>query len=146
MDGRVQRPIADFGRKKFGAEFADTITEAGLVGLLARLQLPASPHAEQSEAAREQSDGGQANNPSQTLLNSIKNKLAISIELHHSKGILVHGHQDCAGNPVSLEKHTEDVKKSVEIIKGLIENKVPVIGLFVKRSSTNPKTWEASEV
>lgn len=34
MDGRIQAPIAAFGKEKFGAEFPDTITEAGLVSLL----------------------------------------------------------------------------------------------------------------
>lgn len=33
MDGRIQKPVARFGRQKFGARFADTITEAGLAGL-----------------------------------------------------------------------------------------------------------------
>jgi len=36
MDGRVQEPVLAFGQQKFGAKYADTITEAGLVGLLAK--------------------------------------------------------------------------------------------------------------
>lgn len=36
MDGRSQRAVATWGREKFDAEYADTITEAGLVGLLAK--------------------------------------------------------------------------------------------------------------
>lgn len=121
MDGRIQDPVSDFGRKKFSAEFADTITEAGLVGLL-------------------------STNPAQTLLDSIKNKLDISIEKHHSKGILVHGHQNCAGNPVPDEKHIEDVRKSVDEIRSLIKNKITVVGVFVKQSSSDPKVWEVQDV
>ncbi len=29
MDGRVQGPVAEFGREKFGGQFADAITEPG---------------------------------------------------------------------------------------------------------------------
>lgn len=121
MDGRVQDPVANFGRKKFGALFADTITEAGLVGLLSE-------------------------NPDQSLLESIKKKLNISIGKHHSRGILVHGHEECAGNPVSKEEHVEDIRKSIEVIKTLTGAKIPVLGLFIKRSTHNPAIWEASEV
>lgn len=120
MDGRVQEPVAQYGRQKFGALFADTITEAGLVGVLS--------HAEQS------------------LLDSIKNKVQISLEKHHSKGIIVHGHEDCAGNPVDDEKHLDDVRRSVEIIKGLINSQVPVIGVFVKRSSEDSLKWIVEEI
>jgi len=121
MDGRVQEPIAVYGKEKFSVLFADTITEAGLVGLL-------------------------ANNPSQELLDSIKKKVLISAEKHHSKGVLVHGHQECAGNPVDDSTHIEDVKKSVGLIKQLIDNKVPVVGVFVKRSVADPKIWEVQEL
>ncbi len=32
MDGRVQSVMAQFGSKKFNADFPDTITDAGIVG------------------------------------------------------------------------------------------------------------------
>ena len=84
MDGRVQEVVAEFGRRKFGAKYQDTITEAGLVGKLAQ------------------------DNADQDLIDSIKNKLDISLEKHLSKGIIVHGHQECAGNPVDDGKHKEE--------------------------------------
>ncbi len=107
MDGRVADPVAEFGRDKFGAAFADTITEAGLVGLLA------------------------ADNTEAELLNSIKKKVLISVEKHHSKGIVVHGHQDCAGNLVDDEKHKEDILKTAEIVKGFVPQDIPVVPVFV---------------
>lgn len=121
MDGRVQEPILKFGRKKFGAQFADTITEAGLVGQL-------------------------ANNPKQSLLDAIKQKLLISLEKHHSKGIIVHGHQECAGNPVSDTEQKKDVLKSVQIIRSLVNSSVSVVGAFVKRSKDNLSIWEVEEL
>src|SRR3989344_5229135 len=102
MDGRVQGPIAQFGRDRFKAEFPDTITEAGLVGLLAK-------------------------NTDPDLLESIKKKLLISLQKHHSKGVIVHGHEDCAGNPVPDEEHKKDVLKALEVIKSFVPDNIEVI-------------------
>lgn len=118
MDGRVQNVMAKFGASKFGAKYPDTITEAGIVGLI-------------------------AHNPTRVFLDQLKFKLLVSIDKHHSKGILVDGHAECAGNPVSDAQHMEDIKKSVEVVKGLIENKIPVVGVFVKRSGNS---WEVGEI
>ena len=117
MDGRVQDPVATYGIEKFNALFGDTITEAGLVGLL-------------------------ANNPSQDLLESIKKKVLISVEKHHSKGIVVHGHQECAGNPVDDETHKQDVLKATEIIRSIVPS-LEVIPVFVVRSGSD---WEVQEI
>ena len=121
MDGRVQDPIASYGIEKFGVLYGDTITEAGLVGLL-------------------------SNQPSQDLLDSIKNKINISIEKHYSCGIVVHGHAECAGNPVDDEKHKDDVRRSVEVIKSLAGSSIPVVGVFIKRSPEDPTKWVAEEI
>ena len=118
MDGRVQEVMARFGREKFGAEYPDTITEAGIVGLV-------------------------ANNPDSKFIENLKFKLLVSIDKHHSKGILVDGHQECAGNPVDDEHHRDDIRKSVEFIRTITENKVPIIGVFVIREGDD---WMAEEV
>ncbi|OGH17245.1 MAG: hypothetical protein A3C30_01410 [Candidatus Levybacteria bacterium RIFCSPHIGHO2_02_FULL_40_18] len=118
MDGRVQKAISEFGRTKFGAEYPDTITEAGIAGII-------------------------ANNPDPKFVENLKTKLLVSIEKHHSKGIVVDGHQECAGNPVDDERHKEDIRRSIEFIRNLIENKIPIIGVFVVR---NDESWQAEEV
>ncbi len=118
MDGRVQHVMEVMGQEKFDTDYPDTITEAGIVGII-------------------------AHNPSQEFLDDLKFKFLVSVDKHHSKGILVDGHQECAGNPVDDNTHIEDIKKSVEVIKGLIENKVSVTGVFVKRAGAG---WEAEEL
>jgi hypothetical protein len=118
MDGRVQEPVAEFGEDKFDAEYADTITEAGIVGLIAA-------------------------NPKPEFVENFKFKLLVSIDKHHSKGVVVDGHQECAGNPVDDAKHIEDIKKSIEFISMLIEDKVPVVGVFVVRDGDG---WKAEEI
>jgi len=110
MDGRVQEPILAFGQQKFGVRYADTITEAGLVGLLVK------------------------NNVDKTLLDSLRKKILVSIEKHRSEGIIVHGHQECAGNPVKDKQHIEDVLKTAKAIGALIKRNIQIIPVFVKRS------------
>lgn len=122
MDGRAQGTVAEFGRRKFGAEFPDTITEAGLVGVLSK------------------------QNVDNNFIKSLKKKILISLEKHHSKGIIVHGHEECAGNSVDDEKHKEDIRKSIEVIKSLVNSSVPVVGVFIKRSRSDPSIWEAEEI
>lgn len=123
MDGRIQDVVASFGREKFGATYPDTITEAGLVGLLAR------------------------ENPDKALSDSLQFKIAVvSVGKHHAKGIIVAGHAECAGNPVDDQKHKEDIRTSVIKIREMIKDQLPVIGVFVKRNNDNFATWEVEEV
>lgn len=114
MDGRVQEPVFEFAKKRWGVKYVDTITEAGLVGLLA------------------------SNDPGSLLLDSIKKKVLISVEKHHSKGIVVHGHEDCAGNPVSDSQQKEEIISAADIIREL-EPGVEVVSVFVKRAEPG---WE----
>ncbi len=118
MDGRVQWPCANYGKEKYDAQFPDTITEAGIVGLIAA-------------------------GPDDKFRQNLKFKLLVSIDKHHSKGVVVDGHQECAGNPVDDDKHRDDIKKSVEFISELIEKKVPVVGVFVVRDGDE---WKAVEI
>ena len=118
MDGRVQQPLSDFGKEKFGALYADTITEAGEVGILANIL-------------------------TDELRYDLRGKIDVSIKNHKSKGILVSGHQECAGHPVDDQKHMEDVRKSQAIIQDMVGPYVPVVGVFVLRLGNN---WKVEEV
>jgi carbonic anhydrase len=118
MDGRVQAPIAEYGQKKYGVLYPDTITEAGLVGLL-------------------------ANNPSSELLDSIKKKVLISVEKHHSKGIIVHGHQNCAGNPVDDELHKQQTIEAAKVIRDFVSEDIEVKPVFVNKTESG---WTVEEI
>lgn len=119
MDGRVQKPVFEYGKVQFIAEYPDTITEAGLVGLLAKDTINLD------------------------LLDSLKRKILISLTKHNSKGIIVHGHSECAGNPVDDQVHKEHVRKSVKKISEITESAVPVVGVFIKRGEEG---WEVERV
>jgi carbonic anhydrase len=118
MDGRAQAPIAKYGQDKYGVLYPDTITEAGLVGLLAK-------------------------NPSRELLDSIKKKVLISLEKHHSKGIIVHGHQHCAGNPVEDELHKEQTIEATKEIRNFVTGDIEVKPVFVVKTENS---WEVEEL
>lgn len=117
MDGRVQKVIAEYGNSRFEAKYPDTITEAGLVGLL-------------------------ANDPSKDLIEAIKMKVLISVLKHQSRGIIVHGHQECAGNPVDDQTHKENILKAAEIIKQMVGD-LEVKPVFVIRKNDN---WTVEEL
>ncbi len=117
MDGRIQSVVVDFGKTRFGAKYPDTITEAGMVGVL-------------------------SHNPSKAILNAIKNKILISFNHHHSKGIVIHGHEQCAGNPVSNNQQIKDIATAAEVIKELNPG-VDIIPVFLVRKNS---IWEIQEL
>ena len=91
MDGRVQQPVIDWMRFKFGLDHIDMITEPGPDKIVA------------------------ANNADEIA--SILNRVKISVEQHGSRHIAISGHGDCAGNPVSKHEHFEHVKAAMQVIK-----------------------------
>ena len=122
MDGRVQRVVERFGQKRFGAKYADAITDAGIVGILSEDHLD------------------------NKFLDSLRFRIVtVSIRKHKSLGVIVHGHAECAGNPVSDEEQVDDIRRSVSLVKKMV-GAVPVIGVFVKRDPEDAKTWIATEV
>lgn len=121
MDGRCQEVVDRYGRDHFNALYPDTITEAGIVGIL-------------------------AHEPTPDFLDHLRTKILISLEKHHSKGIVVDGHAECAGNPVDDATHQENVRKAVAIIADMVDHKVPVVGVYIHRSQIDQSKWEASEV
>ena len=121
MDGRVLGPVSRFGKEKFHAEYPDTIAEAGEVGIL-------------------------AHNPPGDVLFNLKQELDVSIDKHRSRGVVVHGHEDCAANPVDEVLHIEDIRKSVEVVRDLVHGKVPVVGVFVRRATDSTNDWMVEEI
>lgn len=108
MDGRVQHAVNSFASLVFGAEFPDTITKAGFDGLFAHDELD------------------------QNEYESVLQMLMVSVNKHNSVGIIVHGHEHCAGNPVDHAQHKKDIKKSVAKIKKMLgKKKIEVKGVYV---------------
>ncbi|HYZ96634.1 MAG TPA: carbonic anhydrase [Nitrososphaeraceae archaeon] len=111
MDGRIQIPITNWIKENFSVDYVDTITEPGIDKLVA----------------------------DNTDLESIKTKVGISINKHESELIVVSGHYDCAGNPVSNEEHITQIKKGIEVISSWNLG-VKVVGVWVD------DTWKINTV
>ncbi len=111
MDGRIQTPISDWIKKNYSVDFVDTITEPGV-----------------EKKITENIDTEQ-----------IKSKAEISIFKHKSDTIIISGHHDCAGNPVSKGEHLAQIKKSISIIESW---KFPakVLGVWVNDQ------WEIEQI
>ena len=90
IDGRAQDPVAAWIRARFGVRYVDTVTEAGADGILAR-----------GSAAE---------------LEPVRSKVMVSTGAHGSRVVAVVGHHGCAGNPVSLDEHLDDIRKGVDMV------------------------------
>jgi len=105
MDGRVQRPVIDYLCAFFKTDHVDMITEPAPVRVLA-----SDPESEQSA--------------------SIYRRIDLSIEVHHSSGIAVVAHHDCARNPTSKERQLQDLRESVVAVRSRFPD-VPVVALWI---------------
>jgi len=114
MDGRVQIPVIRYLQDRFGADYVDVISEAGPNRILA----------EGCNAA---------------AVESIERRIRISLEHHHSVGIAVIGHHDCAGNPSSRSEQRQHTAAAVFSLQRRFGH-IPVIGLWVDEH------WEVSEL
>ncbi len=105
IDGRIQFPLAKWIKENYSVDYVDAITEPGVDKKIV------------------------ANSD----LESIKTKVGISINAHQSELIVISGHHDCAGNPVSDEEHIAQIRKGVEIISSW-NTGAKVIGVWVDNS------------
>ncbi|MCX8153543.1 MAG: hypothetical protein N3E52_03810 [Candidatus Bathyarchaeota archaeon] len=92
MDGRVQIPVLEYLKGKYGVDYVDNITEAAPVKVLAECE-------------------------NEVQLESIRARLKISIEKHGSEQLGIVAHHDCAGNPVGKEIQIRQLRKAVETIR-----------------------------
>jgi len=114
IDGRIQLPVIKYLQNRFKVTNVDNITEAGV-----------------NRVISEQKD--------EILIQSILRKVNISIEKHHSIGLAISGHYDCAGNPASKDEQIIHIQNAVRILKQHY-NGLEIIGLWVD------KDWEVHEV
>ena len=114
MDGRIQEPLINFIKGKFDIKYIDVITEPGPCKILSQ-------------------------NLDNTIIESIENRIVISLNKHGSKMVFISGHYDCAGNPVSKEIQVNQIIKSEEFLRLKYPN-VKVIKLWINEN------WEIEEL
>jgi hypothetical protein len=105
MDGRIQGPIQEYLKSKYNVKYVDAITEPGPCKIIAE-------------------------NNDVNAVNSILQRVTISVNIHKSNLIAISGHYDCAGNPCEAEVQKGQITQSVEYFKNLYPN-TEIIGLWV---------------
>ncbi|UCD16400.1 MAG: hypothetical protein JSV44_08005 [Candidatus Zixiibacteriota bacterium] len=106
MDGRTQLPVIEYLSERYAADYVDMVTEPGPIKFLA----------ENDDAA---------------IVESIRNRVAISVNAHGSGIVAIVGHDDCAGNPVPRETQESQIKKAIVLVRPWFPG-TEFIGLFVK--------------
>ena len=114
MDGRIQQPLLNFLKRKYNLKYIDTITEPGPCKIISE-------------------------NLNTPLIESIENRISISLNKHGSKIIFISGHYDCAGNPISKDMQIQQIEKCEEVLRFKYPN-VKVIKLWIN------KNWEVEEL
>ena len=110
MDGRVQEPVLEWMKQRLGADYVDMITEPGPDKIMAEGSVQG--------------------------LESIRNRVKISVEKHASRVVAMVAHHDCAGFPVARDVHLAALRTCVETI-GSWDLPVRRIALWVG------ETWRA---
>jgi hypothetical protein len=105
LDGRVQRPVVDYIRRKYGVDYVDLITEPG--------------------PERALTDATQA--PVQA---AIHRNARFSVQGHHAELIAVTAHDDCLGNDADSGKRLAQLRAAQQVVTGW-DLGVDVIGLWV---------------
>ena len=105
IDGRIQIPLAKWIKENYSVDYVDTITEPGVDKTITE----------------------------NSVFESIKTKVSISINAHKSELVVLSGHYDCAANQVSNEDHIELIKKGIEVISSWNLG-AKVIGVWVDDS------------
>ncbi|MDD3628039.1 MAG: hypothetical protein PHV06_12065 [bacterium] len=105
MDGRVQIPVIEWLKREYNVDYVDSVTEPGPNKIIAEIK-------------------------SGPTIESIKNRIGISVNKHHSQLIAIVGHFDCAGNPVDKDKQLIQIFTAINAINSW-GFKAEVIGLWV---------------
>jgi len=114
MDGRTQLPVIEFMKKKYSVDYVDTITEPGPIKYLSE-------------------------NSDQSVIDSIKYRVDISVRKHGSKAICIVGHFGCAGNPVDRGIQIEQLKEAEKTIKSW-GFEVDIVKVYIDEN------WQVQEV
>lgn len=104
IDGRAQGPVTEWVKTVASVDYVDTVTAPGVDNVL----------------AQEQSD----------QLAALRQSVAISVNAHNSRMIVVAGHFGCAAFDADREQHVTAIRKAVQVVQSWGLN-VHVVGLWV---------------
>jgi hypothetical protein len=114
MDGRSVFAVTSFLRRKYRILYPDMITEPGMDGFLSSIKV------------------------SEDTIQDIQRKMAISIQHHGSRVVIVAGHDDCAGNRVNKEKHCEHIRIAATRVADFdfgVSEQILVLGVWIAEAT-----------
>ena len=114
MDGRIQEPLIAYLKTRYRKKYVDTITEAAPNRILAE-------------------------NKEKGLVESIFNRIEVSVKHHKSDLIAISGHHDCAGNPVSKEIQLDHIRRARDVIGKRCPD-IRIVQLWINSQ------WEVEEI
>ncbi len=114
MDGRIQLPVIAYLQKRFNAIYVDLISEAAVNLALSKQE-------------------------EKNVVESVLDRIRISVEVHGSVSIAVVGHHDCAKNPTSRKEQYQHTQDSINFIQKKY-NQLEIIGLWVDEN------WKVNEI
>ena len=121
MDGRAVAAVKQYMLERYGIRYVDFITEPGMDRALIQCDK------KEYEKLQDKT-------------------VRISVGHHGSRTVTVVGHDDCAGNPVSKEKHVEDIKAGVARVSQWnfsVAETITLIGLWAEEKNGE---WKAEAV
>jgi len=104
MDGRVQLPVIAWLKQEYQLDYVDMITEAGPNRILS----------------------GRV----EGLVESVRERVLISVRKHGSTIVAVVAHGDCAGNPVPSEENIRQLRESMKVVSSWALP-VSIVGLWI---------------
>lgn len=105
LDGRVQRPVVEYLRRKYGVDYVDLITEPG-------------PEHALTEPTRARVQA------------AIHRNAKFSVDGHDAELIAVTAHDDCLGNSADIETRLRQLKAAQAVVSGW-DLGVDVVALWV---------------
>jgi hypothetical protein len=106
IDGRVQIPVLEYLRTHFSQEYFDACDDAG----------PLKTLTDRKDRCR---------------LNSLKEQIRVSLEVHGSRLIAVVGHHDSAGNPLPGEEQEVQICRALKYLRAAFGKDIMYLGLYV---------------
>lgn len=104
IDGRIQRPLAEWVCARFGVAYADVVTAPGIDAVIA----------DGEDAARQ----------------ALVRMMCVSRLAHHSARVVLAGHHDCAANPDDRAGHEAQIERAVAYLRAMLP-RVEFTGVYV---------------